>query len=66
MGFDTVHAANFWVKAQGPLDTSKTHGNWENMMKAHDPCPFQSPKDLGSSPMAQTREGITPLMLFRL
>ena len=46
MGFDTVHAANFWVKAYGPLDTSEVHGNWENMMKTHDAYPFQSQKGL--------------------
>uniref|UniRef100_A0A2N9IF38 Retrotransposon gag domain-containing protein n=1 Tax=Fagus sylvatica TaxID=28930 RepID=A0A2N9IF38_FAGSY len=44
------------TKTHGPLGTTKTHGNWENMMKAHDPCPFQSQKDPGSSPTTQTRE----------
>ena len=34
--------------------------------KTHDPCPFQSQKDSGSSPTAQTREDATLLMLFWL
>jgi hypothetical protein len=33
MDFDTVYVADLRVKAQRPLDTSKTHGKWENMMK---------------------------------
>ena len=65
MGFDTVYAVDFWVKAQGPLEVVKTHENWENMMKTHDPCPFQSQKDSGSSPTTQTREGTTLLMWFK-
>jgi hypothetical protein len=61
----------FWYCTCGRLLSKSsmdhwTHENWKNMMKTHDPCPFQSQKDPRSSPTAQTREGTTPLMLLRL
>ena len=48
-------------KLNGPLDSSKTHANWENMMKAHDPCLFQSQKDSGSSPRPRPVKVLLPL-----
>ena len=63
MDSDTVHATDLWVKAQKLLDTSKTHGKWEKTITyVH----FSPEKNSGSSPTAQTREGTTLLMWFRL
>jgi hypothetical protein len=33
MDFDTVHAADFCITAQRPLEAAKMHGKWGNVIK---------------------------------
>ena len=33
MDSDAVHAADFWITAQRPLEIAKIHGNWKNVIK---------------------------------
>ena len=65
MEFNIVPAADFWMKAQGPLYTFKTHGKWENMIKNPSPRFVSVPKRTqGVAP--RTCEGTTLLMWSRL
>jgi hypothetical protein len=66
MDFNIVHAAGLWVKAPRLLDTSKTWevGKYDENSMTH--VHFSPKKDSESSPTAQTREGTTLLMWFKL
>jgi hypothetical protein len=44
MDSDTVHAANFCITAQRPLETAKTHGKWGNVIKKPMTHVHSSPK----------------------
>jgi hypothetical protein len=71
--FHSTGNHEFWYCSRSRLlhNSSKTirscQDAWEMEKcdkKTHDPCPFRSQRDSGSSPTAQTHEDATLLMLF--